>query len=48
MASEWMTGTNDWLASANGIQMDGRDKEWLASANGIRMDDRDEQLISFG
>jgi hypothetical protein len=26
MASEGMTGTNDWLASANGIRMDDRDK----------------------
>jgi len=48
MASEWMAGMNDWLASTNGIRMDGRDKEWLASANGIRMDSRDEWLISFG
>ena len=48
MASEWMTGMMDWLASANGIRMDGRDKEWLALANGIRMDGRDEGLISFG
>jgi len=39
--------TNEWLASANGIRMDGRDKEWLASADGIRMDGRDEWLISF-
>jgi len=44
--------TNGWLASANGIRMDGRDKwgqdkDWLASANGIRMDGRDERLISF-
>ena len=36
MASEWMTGTNDWLASANGIQMDAGTNDWLASANGIR------------
>jgi hypothetical protein len=48
MASEWMAGTKDWLASANGIQTDGRDKEWLALANGVRMDGRDEGLISFG
>ena len=48
MASEWMTGTNDWLALANGIRTDDRDKEWLASANGIWMDGRDEWLISFG
>jgi len=48
MASEWMTGMNDWLALANGIRTDGRDKEWLASANGIRMDGRDERMISFG
>jgi hypothetical protein len=56
MASEWMTGTNDWLASANGIQKDDRDKwewmtmtnDWLASANGIRIDDKNEWLISFG
>jgi len=47
MASEWMGGTNEWLASANGIRMDGQDKDWLASANGIRMDGRDERLISF-
>jgi len=25
MASEWMTGTNEWLASANGIRMDDSD-----------------------
>ena len=48
MASEGMAGMNDWLASANGIRMDGWDKAWLASANGIRMDGRDEWLISFG
>jgi hypothetical protein len=30
MASERMTETNEWLASANGIQMDDRDK-WLIS-----------------
>ena len=48
MVSEGMTGTNDWLASANGIWMDDREKEWLASANGIRRDDRDKRLISFG
>ena len=48
MASEWMTGTKDWLASANGIRMDGWDKEWLASANGIRMDGREKWMISFG
>jgi hypothetical protein len=53
MASEWMTGTNDWLASANDIRMD--DPKWmtetnelLASANGIQMDDWDKWLISFG
>ena len=44
MASEWMTGTNDWLTSANDIQMDDRDKR-LAPANGIRMDDRDKWMI---
>ena len=48
MASEWMAGTKDWLASANDIQTDGRDKEWLALANGIRRDGRDEELIGFG
>jgi hypothetical protein len=26
MASEWVAGTNEWLASANGIWMDGQDK----------------------
>jgi len=35
-----MAGTNEWLASANGVRMDSRDKEWLAewlaSTNGIR------------
>jgi len=30
MASEWMTGTNDWLASANGIRMDDRDKQIIS------------------
>jgi hypothetical protein len=30
MTSEWMTGTNDWLASANGIRMDDR-YGWLIS-----------------
>ena len=48
MASEWMAGMKDWLASANGIRMDGRDKEWLALANGIRRDGREEELIGFG
>jgi hypothetical protein len=38
---------NEWLASTNGIQMDGRDDEWLAPANGIRMDGRDKWMISF-
>ena len=48
MASGWMGGINEWLASANGIRMDGWDNEWLASANDIRMDSRDEWMISFG
>jgi len=30
MASEGMTGTNDWLASTNGIRMDDQDK-WMIS-----------------
>jgi len=30
MTSEGMTVTNEWLALANGIQMDGRDK-WMIS-----------------
>ena len=30
MASEWMAGMKDWLASANGIQMDDQDK-WMIS-----------------
>jgi hypothetical protein len=29
MASEWMTGKNDWLASANGIRMDDRDEQMI-------------------
>jgi hypothetical protein len=41
MASDWMTGTNDWLALANGIRMAGIN-DWLALANGIRMDDWDK------
>jgi hypothetical protein len=44
MASDWMAGTNDWLAT--GIRMDGRDDEWLASANGIRMDGRDDEWLA--
>jgi hypothetical protein len=48
MASEQMTGTNGWLASANGSEWMTETNEWLASANGIQMDDWDKQLISFG
>jgi hypothetical protein len=36
-----MTGTNEWLGLANGI-------EWLGLATGIWMDDRDKLMISFG
>ena len=30
MASEWMTGTNEWLALANGIWMDDQDKQLIS------------------
>jgi len=30
MASEGMAGTNNWLASANDIQMDDRDKQMIS------------------
>jgi hypothetical protein len=30
MAYERMTGTNDWLALANGIQMDDRDERLIS------------------
>jgi len=46
-----MTGTNDWLASANSIRMDDRNKWTISlgsSANSIRMDDRNKWTISFG
>ena len=48
MASEWMTGTNEWLVLANGIRMDDRDKWMISFGYGIWMDDQDKQLISFG
>jgi len=32
MASEWMAGTNDWLALSNGIRMDERG-EWTVNLN---------------
>jgi hypothetical protein len=30
MASEWMAGMNDWLASANGIRMDDQDERLIS------------------
>jgi len=42
MAFEWMTGINEWLASANGIWRDDQDKSLISFSYSIRMDDWDK------